>query len=372
MIAAVSERAGDVSVTSLCTSIGLSRETYYRRRRPPRQRAARLRRPPVRALGAVEQGEVLETLHSDRFVDRAPEQVYAALLDAGIYLCSPRTMYRVLAAHREVRERRNQARHPRYAKPTLQATAPNQVWSWDITKLLGPEKWSYFYLYVVLDVFSRYVVGWMLARSESAELARRLVRESCDRHAIDAGTLTLHSDRGAPMTSKTLAQMLADLGVERSLSRPRTSNDNPFIESHFKTLKYSPGFPDRFRAGHGEALAHCRRFFPWYNDEHHHSGLAGLTPADVHFGRVDHALALREDALRTAFAAHPERFVHGMPRVASPPGAVWINPPSSCLDLGAAVALETRSDRSRAATAVTSRRLTPYSLNSSTQVSQTC
>jgi putative transposase len=372
MMTAVKECLGEVSVKPLCASLGLSRETYYRRLRPPRQRTARLRPVPVRALSTAEQGKVLETLHSDRFVDRAPEQVYASLLDAGIYLCSPRTMYRVLAAHREVRERRDQARHPRYAKPMLEATAPNQVWSWDITKLLGPEKWSYFYLYVLLDVFSRYVVGWMLAQSESAELARRLVRESCDRHAIDAGTLTLHSDRGAPMTSKTLGQMLADLGVERSLSRPRTSNDNPFIESHFKTLKYSPGFPDRFRAGYAEALANCRRFFPWYNDEHHHSGLAGLTPADVHFGRVDHALALHEDALRTAFAAHPERFVRGLPRVASPPAAVWINPPASSFELGAAVALETPSDRSRAATAVTSRRLTPYSLNSSAQVSQTC
>jgi putative transposase len=281
-------------------------------------------------------------------------------------------MYRILAAHREVRERLDQARHPRYARPVLEATAPNQVWSWDITKLLGPEKWSYFYLYVVLDVFSRYVVGWMLAHSESAELARRLVRESCDRHAIQADTLKLHSDRGAPMTSKTLGQMLADLGVERSLSRPRTSNDNPFIESHFKTLKYSPGFPDRFYGGYAEALANCRRFFPWYNDEHHHSALAGLTPADVHLGRTDHALALREDALRTAFLLHPERFVRGMPRVASPPAAVWINPPSSSFDLGAAGALETRSDRSRVAAAVTSPFSPPYSVNSSHQVSHTC
>jgi putative transposase len=225
----------------------------------------------------------------------------------------------------------------------------------------GPEKWNYFYLYVVLDIFSRYVVGWMLAQSESAELARRLVLETCAKHAIDRDKLTIHSDRGAPMKSKVLAQLLADLGVEKSFSRPHTSNDNPFIESHFKTLKYGPGFPDRF-ASQDDALTHCRRFFPWYNDAHHHSALADLTPADVHFGHADHVLALREDVLRSAFEQHPERFVRGMPRVASLPSAVWINPPSN--PNGAPIALETPSDPSRVAIEVPGHPVTQYSLNS--------
>ncbi len=237
-------------------------------------------------------------------------------------------MYRILAGEREVRERRNQTRHPHYAKPELLATAPNQVWTWDITKVLGPKKWSYYYLYVMLDIYSRYVVGWLLASRESAELAKRLVRETCDRQRIDPGALTIHSDRGAPMTSRTLSQMLADLGIEKSLSRPHTSNDNPFIESHFKTFKYAPDFPHRFHLGYYQALAHCRRFFSWYNDEHRHSGLQDLTPADVHFGHANHVLARREDIMRTAFARHPERFVAGIPHINALPSAVYINPPT--------------------------------------------
>ena len=271
---------------------------------------------------------MLDAPHSERFGNRAPTEVYATLLDEGVYLASPRTMYRILAGNREVRERRNQLRRPLYSKLELLATGPNQVWTWDITKLLGPEKWTYYYLYVVLDIFSRYVVGWMLARSENAELARRLVRQTCRTPGIGPGELTIHSDRGSPMTSKALGQLLADLVVERSLSRPHTSNDNPFIESHFKTLKYGPGFPDRFRGGFDQARSHCQVFFPWYNDEHRHSGIEGLTPAQVHCGSAPRVLEQRQQVLHAAFNRHPERFVRGLPTVAELPAAVWINPAS--------------------------------------------
>jgi putative transposase len=327
MMTAVDEHRGRVGVKPLCGALGLSLETYYRQRRPKQHRALRRRPSPRRALTAPERQGVLDALHSERFGNRAPTEVYATLLDEGVYLASPRTMYRILADNREVRERRNQLRHPAYTKPELLATGPNQVWTWDITKLLGPEKWSYFYLYVVLDIFSRYVVGWMLARSENAELARRLILQTCKAQGIEPGELVIHSDRGAPMTSKVLGQLLADLGVERSLSRPHTSNDNPFIESHFKTLKYSPGFPDRFHGGFDEARTHCRKFFPWYNDEHRHSGLVGLTPAQVHGGSAQRVLKQREQVLHAAYDRNPERFVHGLPSVAAPPAAVWINPP---------------------------------------------
>lgn len=326
-MAAVDEHRSVVGVKPLCDALAVSRETYYRRTRP-RQAGPRRRRPrPARALSDQERSTVLELLCSERFVDRSPPEVYGTLLDEGIYRCSTRTMYRVLKANKAVCERRDQLRHPEYKKPELIATAPNQVWSWDITKLLGPTKWSYFYLYVVLDIYSRYVVGWMLARSENAELARRLFRECCEKHGIEPGELVVHSDRGPAMTSKTLAQLLADLGVEKSLSRPHVSNDNPFSESAFKTLKYSPGFPDRFGGGFDHALGHCRSFFSWYNDEHHHGGLVGLTPAQVHFGRAETVLAEREQVLRAAYDRHPERFVRGLPRVAPLPSAVWINPP---------------------------------------------
>ncbi|KAF0169232.1 MAG: integrase catalytic subunit [Limisphaerales bacterium] len=326
---AVDEQRNEVAVKPLCVALGVGRETYYRRKRPALPRAPRVRPRPARALGVEEQQQVLEVLNSERFVNRAPAEVHATLLDEGVYHCAVRTIYRVLSAHGEVRARRDELRHPQYKKPELLATAPNQVWSWDITKLLGPVKWSYFHLYVLLDIFSRYVVGWMLARSESAELARRLIRESCERQGIDRDQLILHSDRGTSMKSKTVAQMLADLGVERSLSRPHVSNDNPFSEAQFKTLKYGPGFPDRFAGGFDHGLGHCREFFPWYNDEHHHSALGWLTPAQVHYGRAAAVLDGREQVLRRAYLAHPERFVSGPPRPASPPTAVWINPPTA-------------------------------------------
>jgi putative transposase len=265
-------------------------------------------------------------LHSERFVDRAPAQVVATLLDDEQYLCSVRTMYRILAARGEVHERRQRLVHPTYQRPELVATAPNQVWSWDLTKLRGPAKWTYFHLYVLLDLFSRFVVGWMLARQESGVLARRLIAESCERQGIEPGQLTIHADRGSAPASKTVAQLLADLGVERSHSRPHVSNDNPFSESQFATVKGHPAFPDRF-ASYEHAHGFCRRLFPWYNTEHRHSGIAYLTPEMVHTGRAPLVLAQRAKVLDAAYAAHPERFVRRPPKPLALPESVWINPP---------------------------------------------
>jgi putative transposase len=316
----------DVGVKPACASLGVSRATYYRRQSPPRPQQPRP--TPSRALSQSEREDVLAVLDSDRFVDSAPEAVHAALLDDGRYLCSPRTMYRLLNERAPVRERRNQLQHPNYKKPELIAEAPNEVWSWDITKLLGPKKWTYYYLYVLLDIFSRYVVGWMVADRENSALASRLITETCDKHDVEPTVLTLHSDRGSPMTSKCTAQMLADLGVIQSLSRPQVSDDNPFSEAQFKTLKYRPGFPGRF-ADIAHAHSHCQGFFPWYNDEHRHGGIAMLTPADVHYGKADQVLAHRQTALDVAYAAHPERFPNGPPAVKELPEAVYINPPEN-------------------------------------------
>ena len=259
-------------------------------------------------------------------MDQSPHQVHATLLDEGIYVCSPRTMYRLLEEHDEVRERRDQLRRPAYQKPELLATRPKQVWSWDITKLRGPVKWTYFYLYVILDLFSRYVVGWMVAAGESAELAKKLIQETLVKQDIAAGQLHIHADNGPSMSSKTLALKLADLGVTKSHSRPYVSDDNPFSESQFKTMKYRPEFPDRFGSLQ-HARAHGQVFFRWYNLEHHHSGIAMLTPHMVHYGLATGVLDNRQRVLSAAFQQHPERFVRKPPRPASLPDAVWINPP---------------------------------------------
>jgi putative transposase len=324
MIAAVETLARDVGVAPACDALNLSRATWYRHQKPAVARAPRPK--PARALSEKERKAVLDVLHSPRFVDSPPAAVHATLMDEGACPCSWRTMYRILAGAKEVRERRDQLRHPNHAKPELLATGPRRVFTWDITKLRGPVVWTYFYLYVLLDLFSRYVVGWMLARCESAALAEQLIAETCAREKIDRDQLVIHSDRGAPMTSQTVAQLLCCLGVTRSLSRPHVSNDNPFIESHFKTLKYRPTYPDRF-GSFEDALAFCRDFFPWYNEQHKHSALGWLTPADVHLGRAPQVLARRQAALTAAWTAHPERFVRGEPRVPKLPAAVWINPP---------------------------------------------
>jgi putative transposase len=269
---------------------------------------------------------VLEALNSEPYADLAPAQVYNQLLDAGQYLCSIRSMYRILDDHRLVRERRNVLRHPHYQRPELLATGPNQVWSWDITKLLGPVKWTYFHLYVLLDIFSRYVVGWLIADREKASLAKRLIAESSLKQGVPPGQLTIHADRGTSMMAKTTAQLLADLSIAESHSRPRVSNDNPYSESHFKTLKYRPDFPERFGSQqHAEAV--CRQLFTWYNTQHRHSGLAFLTPECVHYGRAQQLLDRRQRVLDQAHAATPERFIRAAPRVQQLPAAVWINPP---------------------------------------------
>lgn len=324
-MAAAQQIAPRLGAASTCAALGVAKATYYRRRKP-RPAAVTVRPSPPRTLPTAERTAVLDLLHEPRFVDLAPAQVYATLLDEQRYLCSVRTMYRILEENQEVRERRNQRRHPNYAAPQLLATAPNQLWSWDITKLLGPAKWTYFYLYVILDVFSRYVVGWLVAHRETAALAEKLIRETCLRQGIVPGQLTIHADRGSSMTSKPVALLLADLGVVKSHSRPYVSDDNPFSESQFKTMKYRPQFPDRF-GSILESRTFCQSFFPWYNTVHRHSGIGLLTPHDVHYGLADQRIAERSSVLASAYATHPKRFVRGRPQPPARPDAVWINPP---------------------------------------------
>jgi putative transposase len=323
---ACQELSPEVGTAAACRSLDIARPTYYRRLEPRIEETPAPRPAPPRALNAVERQNVLDVLHTDRFVDKAPTEVYATLLDEETYHCSIRTMYRILDGADEVRERRDQVRHPHYKAPELLATAPNQVWSWDITKLLGPMKWSYFYLYVILDIFSRYVVGWMIAPHESSALARRLIAETCDKQNVLPGQLTIHADRGSSMKSKPVALLLADLGITKSHSRPHVSDDNPYSESQFKTLKYRPGFPDRFGSIQ-DARSFCRDFFPWYNGEHRHSGIGLMTPEMVHFGKAEAVTRRRRIVLASAFNEHPERFVRGLPVPPSLPEAAWINKP---------------------------------------------
>ena len=321
---AVIEIAAVVGVKPACDALQASRATLYRRRRP---KLVRPNRASWRALSAEERAMVLTVLYDPRFADASPGEVYATLLDEGVHIASESTMYRILRGERAVRERRAVRRHPTYAKPELVATGPNQVWSWDITKIRGPDRRTWFHLYVIIDVYSRKVVGWILAATETATLAERFITDALEKEEICAGDLTLHSDRGTSMRSKTVAELLDDLGVAKSHSRPRTSNDNPYSEAHFKTMKYSPFFPGSF-ASIEEGRQFFHLFFRWYNEEHHHSGIAMLTPDVVHSGRVDEALAARQAALNAAYAAHPERFVAGSPLVARPPTEVWINRPT--------------------------------------------
>jgi len=317
---ACQELSAAVGTVAACQSLDIARPTYYRRLGARIEETPATRPAPPRALSSLERQEVLDVLHTDRFVDKAPTEVYATLLDEGIFHCSVRTMYRVLDEAGEIRERRNQARHPQYKAPELLATAPNQVWSWDITKLLGPVKWTYFYLYVILDIFSRYVVGWMIAHSESSALAKRLIAETCEKQNVLPGQLTIHADRGPSMKSKPVALLLADLGITKSHSRPYVSDDNPYSESQFETLKYRPDFPKRFGSIQ-DARAFCREFFSWYNGEHRHSGIGLMTPEMVHYGKADLVTSQRQNVLTSAFDAHPERFVRGMPMPPSLPEA---------------------------------------------------
>jgi putative transposase len=324
-MAALSRISALVGMKRACQALAIPRATVYlRRKRAPSLETAKRR--SWRALGDHERSAVLECLHGERFQDCSPAQVYAALLDEGCYHCSIRTMYRLLETCGESRERRDQLTHPPYQKPELLATSANQLWSWDITKLRGPVKWTFYYLYVILDVFSRYVVGWMIAYRESSELARRLIEHTCRKQQIAPGQLTIHADRGSSMKSKPVALLLSDLGVVKTHSRPHVCDDNPYSESQFRTLKYHSGFPDRFGSIE-DARGFCQPFFRWYNFEHHHSGLGLLTPAVVHLGKAAELLARRQMVLDAAFEAHPERFVRRPPRPPSLPTAVWINRP---------------------------------------------
>jgi len=343
MIATVAELAPRLGVAPTCTALEVPRASYYRSLSPrpePQERPT-----PARALPVEERQAVLDVLHEPRFADLAPTEVYATLLDEGRYLCSERTLYRVLAENAEVRERRDQVRHPHYAAPELLATRPNELWSWDITRLLGPTKWTYYYLYVLLDVFSRYVVGWLLAQRESTALAEKLIAESCERQEIQPGQLTVHADRGAPMIAKSMAFLLADLGITKTHSRPHVSNDNPFSESQFKTLKYRPEFPDRFGSPE-HARSCCGDLLHWYNTEHHHVGLGLFTPHDVHYGLAAAKREQRARVLAGAFAKHPERFPNGRPSPRALPSAVWINPPAEVIEVAADEDTMTRESRS--------------------------
>jgi putative transposase len=325
-----------VGVVAACDSLGVARASFYRQRpilgpaaSPVPEPVLPAARPaPARALSAAERASVLTLLHEERFQDRSPAAVQATLLDEGQYLCSIRTMYRILENEGESRERRDQLVHPAYQRPELLATAPNQLWSWDITKLRGAAKWTYFYLYVILDVFSRYVAGWMVAPREGAELAKQFIEETIGKHQVPARQLTIHADRGKVMTSKPVAFLMADLGVTKTHSRPYVSDDNPYSESQFRTMKYRPEFPDRFGCIQ-DSRAFCQQFFQWYNHEHRHSGIGLLTPAMVHFGETQTVLAHRQVVLDAAYQAHPDRFVRRPPKPLPLPSEVWINRPLS-------------------------------------------
>ncbi len=325
---AIEKLAPVVGTAAACAAVGRARQSHYRWHRksplPPRRERVPARQP--RALEEVERKEVLALLNSDEHADEAPATVYAKLLDEGLYLGSISTMYRILRSNGEVRERRRQATHPPAKKPELVATKPNEVFSWDITKLLGPQKWTYYYLYVIIDIYSRYVPGWMLARAERAHLAERLLADTIAKQGVARDQLTIHADRGTSMASKPVAFLLADLGVTKTHSRPHCSNDNPYSESQFKTLKYRPEFPDRF-GSFEDAHGFCTRFFGWYNDEHRHSGIAYHTPSDVHYGRAGAIQAQRASVLAGAYATHPERFVRKPPTPLPLPGVAWINKP---------------------------------------------
>ncbi|MBK8794178.1 MAG: IS3 family transposase [Holophaga sp.] len=324
MISAAEQLAETIGVQAACAALAVSRSSLYRNQKPRREKS----KPKIsgRALSQAEKAQVLDELNSERFQDLSPREIYATLIDEGRYLCSWRSMYRILAENHEVCERRNQLRHPNYVKPELLATGPNQLWSWDITKLLGPVKWTYYYLYTIMDVFSRYVVGWMIAERESSTLAQALISETCARQGIQPNQLTIHADRGSSMTSKSVALLMADLGVTKSHSRPHVSNDNPYSEAQFKTLKYQPDYPVRFGC-QPDARAWAIKFFIWYNQEHHHSGLALLTPAEVHYHQSDTVLQKRQEVLLAAYKIHPQRFVKGSPIPEQLQKAVWINPP---------------------------------------------
>ncbi len=328
--------ARQVGPSLACRALGLSRATFYRRRAfleayslgAPEAVPNKPQRRSARALTVEEEQRALDLLFSPRFAEVAPAEIVATLLDEGIYVCSVSTMYRLLRTNNAVRERRRVLRHPRYKRPELLATGPNQLWSWDITKLKGAGKYTYYYLYVLMDVYSRYVVGWCVAYRESAELAEQLILQACLQQGVERGQLTVHADRGSAMISKGVAQLLSDLGVEKTHSRPHVSNDNPYSEAQFKTLKYRPDFPEWFGSLQ-DARNFCCEFFDWYNTDHRHSGIAMLTPQTVHYGKAQETIDKRQSVLEAAYAHNPLRFVRHAPRHQTLPEAVWINPPET-------------------------------------------
>jgi putative transposase len=325
-MASVGSLSKFVGKKGACDALTVPRATFYRHHGEKKAAPVGQRPAPPLALSTAEREVILNTAHEQRFWDVSPYQMFATLLDEGTYLGSIRTIYRILADHHEVKERRKQVHRTHYQKPELLATAPNQVWSWDITKLKGPAKWTYFYLYVIIDIFSRLVVGWMVAHRESSSLAKRLIQDSCEKQRIENGQLIIHADRGSSMKSKLVANLLADLGVTKTHSRPYVSNDNPYSEAQFKTLKYCPSFPDRFGSIQ-DARVFCRRFFTWYNTVHKHSGIGLLTPEQVHYGQAQQILAQRAKVLESAFKEHAIRFKGKVPKPFPLPEAVWINKP---------------------------------------------
>lgn len=325
MIKMALEASAEHGIRDSCKVFGVPKATFYRHRNP-RPEIEPKQKQNHRRLNNEEEDRVLAELTSERFADESVPEVYATLLDEGTYLCSPRTMYRILERHKAVRERRDQLRHPEYARPELLANGPNEVWSWDITKLKGPRKWSYYYLYVIMDIYSRYVVGWMVASRESASLAEKLIQQTCDTQRIRRDELTIHADRGTAMRSKLVAQLLADLGITKSHSRPYTSTDNPYSEAQFKTLKYHHTFPKSFGCIE-DVQTFLRGFFDWYNQKHKHSGIGYISPQSLHTGQAHQIRQQRCRVLRQAHEKHPERFVKGIPQPPQIPEAAWINKP---------------------------------------------
>lgn len=330
MITEYSNSTKTLTKSDLCEVLGIAQSTYYRWS-SVKPESSIIKKPSPRKLSKEEENEILSIVNSERFCDMAPGEIFYTLLDQGLYYCSERTIYRILERNQQNIQRRQKAAG-NYNRPELLATEPNQLWSWDITKLKGPKKWTYYYLYKIMDIYTRYVVGWMVAYRESAELAEDLIAESCFKQKIQRDQLTLHADRGSSMKSNLVGQLLADLGVTKTHSRPHVSNDNPYSESAFKTLKYRPGFPENFGSIE-DARTYCRDFFSWYNNEHRHSGIAMLTPEMVHYNLVDEVVEKRNSILQKAFQSKPERFVKGVPKAKIPENKVWINKPEDLKDV---------------------------------------
>ena len=339
MMTVIEQRPPRLPLAVACEALGLNRSTvyaWYRKPSPrPQDPAARSRKdcPQPRAISAEERQTMLDTAYSDAYRDQPVYEIYHSLLQEGQYLGSVSSWHRLLREDASSGDRRPQRQPQSHAIPRLTATAPNQVWSWDISKIPTCQRGQYLNLYVVLDLFSRFIVAWMVSRKENAALAQQLMQEAVDRYGVDSGSLTLHQDRGAPMIAHSYLDLMAEIGITCSHSRPRVSNDNPFSESQFKTSKYQPDYPGRF-----DSVAHAQQWFRdyvhWYNSEHHHSGLAGFTPAQVFTGDYKAIAEQKQQVLNAHYAKHPERFVKGCPSVALPPSSVSINPAQPGEEIG--------------------------------------